>query len=69
MICCPFAALVLLNTSYCYTLQLFDRIVKKSYYNEKEARDLCRILLDSIKYIHDRDIVHRCVCNFKLLHK
>jgi hypothetical protein len=35
--------------------------VQKSYYNEKEARDLCRILLDSIKYCHDRDVVHRCV--------
>ena len=35
--------------------------MSKSYYNEKEARDLCRILLDSIKYCHDRDVVHRCV--------
>jgi serine/threonine protein kinase len=59
--------LLITCTYYCYILQLFDRIVKKSYYNEKEARDLCRILLDSIKYIHDRDIVHRCVCNFHWL--
>ncbi|KAG5179824.1 kinase-like domain-containing protein [Tribonema minus] len=39
--------------------ELFDRIVKKQFYTEKEARDLCKILLDAIKYCHDRDIVHR----------
>lgn len=39
--------------------ELFDRIVRKAYYNEKEARDLCRILLDAVKYIHDLGIVHR----------
>ncbi|CAM9806147.1 unnamed protein product, partial [Choristocarpus tenellus] len=26
---------------------------------EKEARDLCRILLGAIKYCHDQGIVHR----------
>jgi serine/threonine protein kinase len=39
--------------------ELFDRIVKKTYYNEKEARDLIRILLFAIKHLHDQDIVHR----------
>jgi calcium/calmodulin-dependent protein kinase I len=39
--------------------ELFDRIVKKTFYNEKEARDLVSILLGAIKYCHDRDIVHR----------
>lgn len=39
--------------------ELFDRIVQKSYYNEKEARDLVKILLDAICYMHDRNIVHR----------
>ena len=39
--------------------ELFDRIVKKSYYNEKEARDLVFLLLQTIKYLHDQDIVHR----------
>lgn len=39
--------------------ELFDRIVKKTCYNEKEARDLVRILLNSIKYLHDKNIVHR----------
>lgn len=39
--------------------ELFDRIVQKEYYNEKEARDLCKILLSSIKYCHDCNVVHR----------
>lgn len=33
--------------------------VEQAYYNEKEARDLCRILLDAVKYCHDLGIVHR----------
>jgi calcium/calmodulin-dependent protein kinase I len=39
--------------------ELFDRIVKKSFYNEKEARDLVQLLLKTIKYLHDRNIIHR----------
>mmetsp|Transcript_19750 Transcript_19750/g.19862 ORF Transcript_19750/g.19862 Transcript_19750/m.19862 type:complete len:377 (+) Transcript_19750:111-1241(+) len=39
--------------------ELFDRIVKKTFYNEKDARDLVFILLSAIKYCHDRGIVHR----------
>ncbi|TMW62512.1 hypothetical protein Poli38472_005130 [Pythium oligandrum] len=39
--------------------ELFDRIVEKSYYSEREARDLVKLLLESIKYCHDANIVHR----------
>ena len=39
--------------------ELFDRIVKKAYYNEKEARDLAQIFLSAVKYMHDRNVVHR----------
>lgn len=39
--------------------ELFDRIVEKESYTEKEARDLVKILLDAIKYCHDKGIVHR----------
>lgn len=39
--------------------ELFDRIVSKVVYNEKEARDLVSILLQAVKYCHDRGIVHR----------
>lgn len=38
---------------------LKKKTYKKAYYNEKEARDLCRILLDAVKYCHDFGIVHR----------
>ena len=37
--------------------ELFDRIVKKSFYNEKEARGVCRILLEAIAYCHDARVV------------
>ena len=39
--------------------ELFDRIVQKSYYNEKEARDVCVILFDAMKYCHDHHVAHR----------
>ncbi len=39
--------------------ELFDRIVKKVCYAEKDARDLAFVLLGAVKYLHDRDIVHR----------
>jgi len=39
--------------------ELFDRIVQKSYYNEKEARDVCKILLEAIAYCHDHRVAHR----------
>lgn len=31
----------------------------QSYYSEREARDLVKLLLEAIKYCHDSDIVHR----------
>jgi calcium/calmodulin-dependent protein kinase I len=40
--------------------ELFERIVKKSTYNEKEARNAVRIMLTAIKYCHDNNVVHRC---------
>jgi len=39
--------------------ELFDRIVAKSYYNEKEARDVCKILLEAICYCHKNNVAHR----------
>jgi calcium/calmodulin-dependent protein kinase I len=39
--------------------ELFDRIVEKTYYNEKEARDLVVILLNAISYMHGKNIIHR----------
>jgi len=39
--------------------ELFDRIVSKSHYTEKEARDLIKIFLETMKYIHGQGVVHR----------
>jgi serine/threonine protein kinase len=39
--------------------ELFDRIVQKSYYNEKEARDVCKILFDAMRFCHQHKIAHR----------
>lgn len=39
--------------------ELFDRIVQKSYYNEKEARDVCKILFQALGYCHKRNVAHR----------
>jgi serine/threonine protein kinase len=39
--------------------ELFDRIVQKSYYNEKEARDVCLILFDAMNYCHEKHVAHR----------
>lgn len=39
--------------------ELFDRIVKKTQYNEKEARDIVCTVLSAIKCCHDQNIVHR----------
>lgn len=39
--------------------ELFDRIIRKQHYTEKEARDLAQTLLHALKYIHDKNIIHR----------
>lgn len=39
--------------------ELFDRIVAKSYYNEKEARDVCKILFEALNYCHQKSVAHR----------
>ena len=39
--------------------ELFDRIVEKVSYNEREARELIVTLFKALKYIHDHKIAHR----------
>lgn len=39
--------------------ELFDRIVHKTYYTEKECRDLIKVLLETLNYLHGNNIVHR----------
>jgi hypothetical protein len=38
---------------------VFDRIIKKKSFNEREARDIMLSLLNAIKHCHDHNIVHR----------
>ncbi|CAE7309501.1 cmk-1 [Symbiodinium microadriaticum] len=37
--------------------ELFDRIVKKTFYSEREARDTVRLIALAIKYCHDKEIL------------
>ena len=39
--------------------ELFDRIVAKAYYNEKEARDTCKTVLEAVWYCHKNHVAHR----------
>jgi len=39
--------------------ELFDRIVSKAHYTEKEARDLIKSLLETLDYMHKTGVVHR----------
>lgn len=38
---------------------VYDRIAQKAYYTELEARNMARILLETIDYMHSVGIVHR----------
>ena len=38
---------------------MFDRVVSKSFYNEKEARDVCKILFEAIGFCHSKSVAHR----------
>lgn len=39
--------------------ELFDRIVEKDHYSEKEAADTMRPIVDAIRYCHTMGIAHR----------
>jgi serine/threonine protein kinase len=39
--------------------ELFDRILEKRAFTEKEARDVCRSMLNALKYMHQRRVAHR----------
>lgn len=39
--------------------ELFDRIVEKGSYTEKDASDLIRQVLEAVGYMHDQGVVHR----------
>lgn len=39
--------------------EIFDRIAAKEVYSEREARDVIRILLVAVGFMHAHGIVHR----------
>ena len=39
--------------------ELFDRIVEKGSYSEKDASYLIRQVLEAVDYMHDQGVVHR----------
>ena len=45
--------LTLINPYY-FLGELFDRIVEKASYTEKEAKDTCLIVLDAIRSVRPR---------------
>jgi len=39
--------------------ELFDRILEKECYSEKEAAETIRPIVDAIRYCHEKEIIHR----------
>ena len=39
--------------------ELFDRIITRGYYSEKDAANCIREMTEAVKHIHQKDIVHR----------
>lgn len=39
--------------------ELFDRIIEKGFYTERDASKLIQQILDAVKYLHEMGIVHR----------
>ncbi|XP_033109374.1 calcium/calmodulin-dependent protein kinase type IV-like [Anneissia japonica] len=39
--------------------ELFDRIVERGYYSERDAANCVRQICDAVSYLHQHDIVHR----------
>uniref|UniRef100_A0A7S0ZIW8 Calmodulin n=1 Tax=Timspurckia oligopyrenoides TaxID=708627 RepID=A0A7S0ZIW8_9RHOD len=50
---------VYLVMEICTGGELFDRIIAKGHYSEKDAAGLMKIMLETLAYIHSQGIVHR----------
>jgi len=48
--------------------ELFDTILEKEYFSEKEAADAIRPVIDAIKYCHSLNIIHRDIKPENLLY-
>lgn len=49
--------------------ELFDRIVEKGFYTEKDASTLIRQVLDAVYYLHRMGIVHRDLKVLLVIHQ
>ena len=38
---------------------LFDNVVSRHHYNEKDARDIAHSIFEAIRYCHEKEILHR----------
>ncbi len=47
--------------------ELFDRIVERGFYSEKDASKVIRDILDAVAYLHKNGVVHRDLKVFKKL--
>jgi len=52
-------ATIRLVIELCEGGELYDRIQRKQYYEEQEAKVLVKNLLEAVSYIHSRGIMHR----------
>ena len=48
-----------LVTELCMDDDLFDHVVAKDFFSERDARDLIQMVLKAVCYCHERDVVHR----------
>lgn len=47
--------------------ELFQQLLQKGSYTEKDASNLVRQMLQGLAYLHDQDVSHRMVLGFSLL--
>lgn len=46
-------------TELCTGGELFDQIIKRPYYSEKDACVIMKQILSAVNYCHSKNIVHR----------
>ena len=50
---------IFLVMQYCEGGELFDRVVTKSAYSERDASEIIFNLLQALEYLHSKGIIHR----------
>lgn len=46
-------------TEHCSGGELFDQIIKRPYYSERDAAHIMKQVLGAVAYCHSNNIVHR----------